>query len=80
MQKLLRLFLFFFFSICGFAQNNISLSYMFLDTNTQLPIESATVFFFNVEDSTIIDYTSTDKNGSFKILTRKNYALVILKN
>lgn len=45
MQKLLRLFLFFFFSICGFAKNNISLSYMFLDTNTQLPIESATVFF-----------------------------------
>lgn len=79
MQKLLRLFLIFFFSICGFAQNNISLSYTFLDTNTQHPIESATVFFY-VEDSTIIYYTSTDKNGLFKILTRKNDAPIILKN
>ncbi len=79
MQKLLRLFLFFFFSIGGFAQNDISLSGTILDINTQLPIESATVFFSNVKDSTIIEYTSTDKNGLFKILTRKYEAPVLLK-
>lgn len=79
MQKLLRLFLFFFIPIGGFAQNDISLSGTVLDINTQLPIESATVYFSNVKDSTIIEYTSTDKNGLFKILTRKYEAPVLLK-
>lgn len=79
MQKLLRLFLFFFISIGGFAQNDISLSGTVLDINTQLPIELATVYFSNVKDSTIIEFTSTDKNGLFKILTRKYEAPVLLK-
>lgn len=79
MSNYFRFLLFFFFSIATFAQNDISLSGTVLDINTQLPIESATVYFSNVKDSTIIEYTSTDKNGFFKILTRKYKAPVLLK-
>jgi hypothetical protein len=79
MSNYFRFLLFFFFSIATFAQNDISLSGTVLDINTQLPIESATVYFSNVKDSTIIEYASTDKNGFFKILTRKYKAPVLLK-
>lgn len=79
MSNIYRLLLFFFFSITTFAQNEISLSGTVLDINTQLPLESATVYFSNVKDSTIIEFTSTDKNGLFKIVTRKYEAPVLLK-
>jgi hypothetical protein len=79
MSKFFLFYLVFFYSFGVFAQNDISLSGTVLDINTQLPIESATVFFSNVKDSTIIEYTSTDKNGVFKILTKKYEAPVLLK-
>jgi len=60
-----------FFVFTSNAQNDISISGSVLDINTQLPIESATVYFSNVKDSTIIEFTSTDKNGFFKIVTKK---------
>jgi hypothetical protein len=63
-------FLLFFFLATN-AQNEISISGAVLDINTHLPIESATVFFSNVKDSTIIEFTATDKNGLFKIVTKK---------
>ena len=79
MSNLYRLLLFIFFSITTFAQNEVSLSGTVLDINTQLPLESATVYFSNVKDSTIIEFTATDKNGIFKIVTRKYDAPVLLK-
>ena len=79
MSNLYRLLLFIFFSITTFAQNEVSLSGTVLDINTQLPLESATVYFSNVKDSTIIEFTATDKNGLFKIVTRKYDAPVLLK-
>ena len=63
-------FLFFFF-LTSNAQNDIRITGSVIDINTQLPIEFASVFFSNVKDSTIIEFTSTDKNGLFKIVTKK---------
>lgn len=60
-----------FFLLSANAQNEIILSGTILDINTQLPIEAATVYFSNVKDSTIIEFTATDKNGLFKIVTKK---------
>ena len=61
------------------AQNDIAISGTVLDINTQLPIELATVYFSNVKDSTLIEYTTTDKNGLFKINTKKYESPVFLK-
>ena len=61
------------------AQNDITISGTVLDINTQLPIELATVYFSNVKDSTLIEYTTTDKNGFFKIGTKKYENPVFLK-
>ena len=77
MSNSLRFLLFFLFSIATFAQNNIYLSGVVLDINTQLPIESATVYITNVKDSTKIEHTTTDKNGLFKIHS-KNYKFPVL--
>ena len=71
MSKYFCFFFLLFFVLTLNAQNDISISGSVLDINTQLPIESATVYFSNVKDSTIIEFTSTDKNGFFKILTKK---------
>lgn len=71
MKKSYFLILFVFFSVSLFAQNSISLKGKVLDKNTQVPIEAATVFLTSVKDSTVIDYTISDKNGFFKIDTKK---------
>ena len=71
MSKHFCISLLLFFLLSANAQNEIILSGTILDINTQLPIESATVYFSNVKDSTIIEFTDTDKNGLFKIVTKK---------
>ncbi|MFV8344902.1 outer membrane beta-barrel protein [Flavobacterium sp. ZB4P13] len=50
-----------------------------LDVNTQIPLEAATVYFSNVKDSTVLEYTTTDKNGLFKITSKKYEKPVFLK-
>lgn len=79
MPKFFCFFFFLFFSLSAYAQNEIRISGSILDINTQLPIESATVYFSNVKDSTVIEYTTTDKNGLFKIITKKYENPVFLK-
>ncbi len=71
------LFLLFFFSLAN-AQNIVIKGTVF-DSNTQLPLELATVYFSNVKDSTVIEYATTDKNGFFKINTKKYEKPVFLK-
>jgi hypothetical protein len=61
------------------AQNTIFIKGTVYDVNTQKPIELATVYFSNVKDSTVIEYTTTDKNGDFKINTKKYEKPVFLK-
>jgi hypothetical protein len=71
------LFALFFFAVN--AQNNIVVKGTVYDINTQKPLESAMVYFSNVKDSTVIEYTTTDKNGFFKINTKIYEKPVFLK-
>src|SRR6478609_8980959 len=67
--------------ICFYAsgQNSISLKGKVLDETGKLPIESATVYLSNAKDSTVIDYTITDKLGKFDFKTKKINKSVFLK-
>jgi hypothetical protein len=61
----------FLFSAIGFSQNTISLKGKIIDKNTSIPLESATIYLKSVKDSTLIDYTISDKNGNFTFKTKK---------
>ncbi|MEM0541223.1 outer membrane beta-barrel protein [Flavobacterium sp. j3] len=50
-----------------------------VDPTTKLPIESATVYLTSVKDSSVVDYTITNKLGMFSIKVRKNSNPVNLK-
>ncbi|PJJ09279.1 carboxypeptidase-like protein [Flavobacterium sp. 1] len=79
MSKIYASLLFVLFFFAANAQNNIVIKGTVYDINTQKPLESAMVYFSNVKDSTVIDYTTTDKNGVFKINTKKYDKSVFLK-
>lgn len=66
-----------FFSVT--AQNDIILSGTIVDSKTQLPIELATVYLSIAKDSSVIDYTVTDKKGNFKFIAKKSSVPVFLK-
>lgn len=59
-------FLMFFFlnASLGFSQN-FEVSGTLIDKESNAPLEAATVFMETVQDSTLITYTITDKNGKF---------------
>jgi len=79
MTRIYSLLLFFLFCFAANAQNDIILKGTVVDINTQLPLELATVYFTTVKDSTIIEYATTDKNGVFRINTKKYDKPVLLK-
>lgn len=62
-----------------FAQNTITLKGKIIEDVSKLPLESATVFITSVKDSTIIDYTISDKNGNFTLTTKKIVGPVYFK-
>ncbi|WP_333878282.1 carboxypeptidase-like regulatory domain-containing protein, partial [Flavobacterium sp.] len=62
---------FFFFSFISLAQNSVTLKGKVVDQTTKLPIESATVYLTSVKDSTVIDYSITNKQGVFSFKIRK---------
>ncbi|MDI1257249.1 MAG: outer membrane beta-barrel protein [Flavobacterium sp.] len=70
-------FLFLAFSLS--AQSNITIKGKIIDESAKLPLESATVYLTSVKDSTIIDYTISDKNGAFQLTTKKIKQPVFLK-
>lgn len=72
------LFLLLFFCSAN-AQNDIVIKGTVYDINTQVPLELATVYFSNAKDSTVIEYATTDKNGAFKISTKRYEKPVFLK-
>jgi hypothetical protein len=78
MSKLYLLLLLFCCSITSFSQN-ITIKGKILEGKTQVPLESATVYLSRVADSTVVDYTITDKNGGFSITTKKITKPVFLK-
>lgn len=66
------------FSLNASAQSYI-LKGKVLNINNQLPLESATVYVTTVKDSTVLEYTLTDKNGEFNFAVKKNDKPVFLK-
>ena len=79
MPKLLFSVFFIFSCSFVFAQNTISLKGKVTDETTQLPIESATVYLTSVKDSSVIDYTITNKFGYFDFKIKKINQPVYLK-
>ncbi|RZK07326.1 MAG: TonB-dependent receptor, partial [Flavobacterium sp.] len=67
----LTLLLLLLVSFPSFGQSTITLKGKIIDDSTKLPLESATVYLTSAKDSTIIDYTISDKNGFFSLATKK---------
>lgn len=67
-------------SLCfsSFSQT-VTIKGKIIDKSSQLPLESATVYISSVKDSTIIDYTISDKKGAFSLSTKKIKQPVYLK-
>lgn len=76
MQKLLTLLL--FFTTILVSGQNITLKGKVTD-DQNFPLESATVYLTAVKDSSIVNYTITDKNGNWELKTRKLSNPVFLK-
>jgi hypothetical protein len=78
MPKNYLLLVLFCCSFAGFSQT-ISIKGKILDSKTQVPLEAATVYLTSVADSTVVDYTITDKHGAFVMNTRNITKPVFLK-
>jgi hypothetical protein len=79
---MIKIFYFLFFLFLGYAslaQSNLTLKGKVLINDSQFPLESATVYLASVKDSTVIDYTISDKNGFFKLDVKKSGYPVLLK-
>jgi hypothetical protein len=79
MPKSISLLCFILISTFTFAQKTISLTGKVIDENTKLPIESATVYLSSVKDSTVVDYTITNKFGDFELKIKKISQPIYLK-
>lgn len=79
MKITLSFLVLFLCSFSSLAQNTITLKGKILKDKTQSPIESATIYLIRSIDSSVVDYTISDKNGIFKLETKKLAEKVILK-
>lgn len=61
------------------AQSKIVVKGKLIDKESAAPIEEATVYMTAVKDSSIIGYTITDRNGIFKLETKKSSLPFLLK-
>lgn len=52
-------------SFLGMSQNSVGISGKIIDESSKLPLESATIYFSKVSDSTVVDYSITNSNGNF---------------
>lgn len=77
MHKIITLLLLFAFSAAGYSQT-ITLKGKVTDTH-DTPLEAATVYLTSVKDSSVVDYTISDKNGAWMLKTRKITQPVFLK-
>ncbi|ESU29346.1 hypothetical protein FLJC2902T_07430 [Flavobacterium limnosediminis JC2902] len=67
------------FSVCSFSQNSFHIKGKIIEEATKLPMESVTVYLSQAKDSTLVDYTITDKNGNFSLAVKKITQPVFLK-
>lgn len=78
MPKITSTILILFICTFTFSQKTVSLKGKVIDENTKLPIESATVYLSSAKDSTVIDYTITNKLGNFDLKIKKiNYPVYL---
>lgn len=63
--------LIFLFTLKIQAQNTVLISGTATDEIVNMPVEAATVYLSLKKDSTVIDYTITDKEGKFKLEIKK---------
>lgn len=71
MLKKIILTVFILSAFCVFSQNTFKISGKVLEKSSQAPLESATIYLTTVKDSTIVDYTISDKNGNFTLIAKK---------
>jgi hypothetical protein len=71
MPKFIYSALFLILCSVSFAQNTYSLKGKVIDGLTKSPVESATVYISSAKDSTVIDYTITNKLGNFDFKVKK---------
>ena len=79
MPKVILWILVSLFSIIASSQNTISIKGKIIDKQSNLPLESATVYLTSKKDSTVIDYTISGRKGDFQFQTRKKSEAVFLK-
>jgi hypothetical protein len=71
--------LLFLTSFTTFGQSTITLKGKIIEKKSLLPVESATIYLKSAKDSTVIDYTISDKNGKFILETKKIKAPIYFK-
>lgn len=79
MGKKISFIVVFLFSIFSYSQSTFVLKGKIIDKNTSIPLESATIYIKSAIDSTLIDYTISDKNGNFSFKTKKIETGVLFK-
>lgn len=78
MNKLLVFFTF-FITASALSQNKYAVSGKVVDDNKKITLESATVYISKVKDSSMVEYTISDKNGNFKLSVSKIEEPVYIK-
>lgn len=66
-------------SCSAYSQNSFQIKGKVHSKEGNKPIESATVYVVAVKDSAVVDYSITEKNGSFSISVRKQANPILLK-
>lgn len=79
MPKNLLFVLLAFFSLNCFSQNTFAVKGKIIDENSKAPMESVTVYLSVAKDSSLIDYTITDRKGNFSLTVKKMDQPVFLK-
>ena len=72
MSKISACILALFIYSFGFSQKAVTLKGKVIEESNKSAIQSATVYLSNAKDSTVIDYTISDKNGKFEFKIKKN--------
>ena len=79
MPKIISFLFFLLFSMAVSAQNSFTIKGIVKSKEVNKPLEAATVYVTSAKDSTVIDYSITERNGSFSITLRKQSQPFVLK-
>ena len=71
MPRIITFLFFVLFSYVASAQNSFTIKGTVKSKEANVPLEAATVYVTSVKDSSVIDYSITERNGNFSITVRK---------